>query len=93
MASRLESIAVLHALMPHRVALIICVHIMQSWQPCFQVEEEVAETLILMEYADLGSLDHYAARTSFKGNLVRPPYPNALSSPLCFCQLSEPRPS
>ena len=33
-------------------------------------EAEVAKTLILMEFADVGSLDQYAVRTSFKRNLV-----------------------
>ena len=31
---------------------------------------EAAKTLILMEFADIGSLDQYAVRTSFKRNLV-----------------------
>lgn len=64
----------------HCATLTICLHIMQSLRACFQVEGEVAETLILMEFADLGSLDHYAARTSFKGNLVCRPNPHASSS-------------
>ena len=31
---------------------------------------EAAKTLILMEFADIGSLDQYAVRTSFRKNLV-----------------------
>ena len=31
---------------------------------------EAAKTLIFMEFADIGSLDQYAVRTSFKKNLV-----------------------
>ena len=33
-------------------------------------EMGAAKTLILMEFADIGSLDQYAVRTSFKRNLV-----------------------
>lgn len=41
----------------------------------FQVEGEAAaaETLILMEFANIGSLDHLAVRARFRRNLVRMP--------------------
>jgi hypothetical protein len=70
----------------HCATLTICLHIVRSLRACFQIEGEVAETLILMEFADLGSLDHYAARTSFKGNLVCQPNPHASSSPFFLMQ-------
>ena len=42
----------------------------------FQVEgEAAAQTLILMEFADVGSLDHDAVRARFRRNLVRLPPP------------------
>lgn len=46
-------------------------------------EADVAETLILMEFADVGSLDHAPVRARFRQNLVRPP--------LWFCLPCQPK--
>ena len=42
----------------------------QQFSPFRAEGEAAAETLILMEFADVGSLDHFAVRTRFRKNLV-----------------------